>query len=119
MPAELDPALLQQMVVFVGSGKQAIVREAEVVASSKEHDLAVLKVKGAPIPAMALASGELSKEGTTVAFTGFPIGAVLGLYPVTHRGIISSITPTIIPVEDSRQMTNKMLKRLRDPYLVY
>jgi S1-C subfamily serine protease len=119
LPKKLDPALLQQMAVFVGSGKKAIVRAAEVVASSKEHDLAVLKVKGTPIPAMTLAAAEYSKEGTTVAFTGFPIGAVLGLYPVTHRGIISSITPTIIPVEDSRQMSVKMLKRLRDPYLVY
>lgn len=119
LPKQLDPSLLQQMAVFVGSGKKAIVREAELVASSKQHDLAVLKVKGVPIPAVTLADDEYSSEGTAIAFTGFPIGAVLGLYPVTHRGIISSVTPTIIPVEDSRQMTIRMLKRLRDPYLVY
>jgi S1-C subfamily serine protease len=60
-----------------------------------------------------------SREGSYVAFTGFPIGAVLGLYPVTHRGIIASITPTIIPVDNAQQISIKMLKMLRNPYLVY
>lgn len=68
---------------------------------------------------MVLANGEFIDEGTNIAFTGFPIGAVLGLYPVTHRGIIASITPTITPVDDSQQISVKMLKRMRNPYLVY
>ena len=119
LPKELDVSLLQQMAVFVGSGKTAVVRKAEIVAVSHDHDLAVLKFKGNPLQAMKLANDEFIREGSSIAFTGFPIGAILGLYPVTHRGIIASVTPTVIPVSDSRQISIKMLKRLRDPYLVY
>jgi len=119
LPKELDDNLLQKMAVFTGSGKAAKVRTAEIVASSQLHDLAVLKIHGAPLPAMELATDDFRREGSYVAFTGFPIGAVLGLYPVTHRGIIASITPTITPVDDISKVSIKMLKMLRNPYLVY
>jgi S1-C subfamily serine protease len=119
LPKELDDNLLQKMAIFTGSGKNAKVRTADVVASSQLHDIAVLKVHGAPLPAMKLAKGNFQREGSYVAFTGFPIGAILGLYPVTHRGIIASITPTIIPVDNANQISIKMLKMMRNPYLVY
>ncbi len=119
IPELLDSSLRQQMAVFVGSGKNAKVRKAEIVAKSQTHDLAVLKIQGAPLPAIKLASEAFIREGSYVAFTGFPIGAVLGLYPVTHRGIIASITPTIVPVSNAEQISIKMLKRMRNPYLVY
>jgi len=119
LPKELDDNLLQKMAVFTGSGKAAKVRTADIVASSQLHDLAVLKIHGAPLPAMKLATDDFRREGSYVAFSGFPIGAVLGLYPVTHRGIIASITPTIIPVDDVSKISIKMLKMLRNPYLVY
>lgn len=119
LPEKLDESLLQKIAVFVGSGKTAKVRFASVVARSTEHDLAILKIHDDPLPAMKLASEDLIDEGYSIAFTGFPIGAVLGLYPVTHRGIIAAITPTVIPAADSRQINLKMLKRMRNPYLVY
>ena len=119
LPKELDSNLLQKMAIFTGSGKSAKVRMADVIASSQLHDIAVLKIHGAPLPAMKLADKNFRREGSYVAFTGFPIGAVLGLYPVTHRGIIASITPTIIPVDNAQQISIKMLKMLRNPYLVY
>jgi len=119
LPDELNDSLLQKMAVFVGSGQAAVVRKAEIIASSKPHDIAILKLQGTPLPAMKLATGRFVREGSSIAFTGFPIGSVLGLYPVTHRGIIASVTPTITPVSDSRQISISMLKRLRDPYLVY
>ena len=92
---------------------------ATLIATDKEHDIALLKIKGQPLPALQLAQSHFKPEGSAIAFTGFPIGAVLGLYPVTHRGIIAAVTPTIIPVDDSRQISIAMIKRLRDPYLVY
>jgi len=119
IPNKLDAQLLQQMAIFVGSGKAALVRKAKLIDSSKKYDLALLKIEGLPLPAMKLSGENFIAEGSTVAFTGFPIGAVLGLYPVTHRGIIASITPTIAPVVDARKINIAMLKRLRDPYLVY
>lgn len=119
VPKELDPNLLQEMAVFIGSGKTATVRKASIVASSKRHDLAVLKIEGSPLPVLSLANAKYIREGESIAFTGFPIGAVLGLYPVTHRGIISAITPTITPVSGAKQLSVKMLKQLRDPFMVY
>lgn len=119
VPDALNNALLQELAVFVGSGKKAIVRKAKLIDWSVKYDLAVLEVEGEPLPAMQLAGQQFIPEGTLVAFTGFPIGAVLGLYPVTHRGMIASITPTIAPVAEAKQINVAMLKRLKDPYLVY
>lgn len=119
VPEELDSKLLQELAVFVGSGKNAIVRKAKLIDSSRKYDLAVLKIEGQPLPSLTLHNDTFLPEGSSVGFTGFPIGAVLGLYPVTHRGIIASVTPTITPVSDARSLNIAMLKRLRDPYLVY
>lgn len=116
---ELDESLLQKLAVFTGKGPAAKVRLATLVASDEAHDIAILKVEGQPLPALKLAKNNFLPEGSTIAFTGFPIGAVLGLYPVTHQGLIAAVTPTITPVDDSRQISIAMLKRLRDPYLVY
>ncbi|WP_281560895.1 serine protease [Thalassomonas sp. RHCl1] len=119
LPAELDKSLKQSIVVFSGSGKKPKTLKAKVIARSDYYDLAVLKFDAPALPAMKLAGGEYQSEGSYVAFTGFPIGSVLGLYPVTHRGIIASITPSVVPVADAGQLSIKMLKRMRDPYLVY
>ena len=119
LPKELDDEKLQVMAVFVGSGKNAQVRLAKIIAEDDYHDLAILKISGKALPTIKLASNNYQREGSYVGFTGFPIGSVLGLYPVTHRGIISAITPVIVPVADARQISIKMLKRMRDPYFVY
>lgn len=119
LPTLLNESLLQKMAVFIGTGKNAKVREAEIVATSSLYDLAILKISGPALPAMKLASGEFIPDGSFIAFTGFPIGGVLGLYPVTHRGIIASITPTVVPAVSAEQINLKMLKRMRNPYLVY
>ncbi len=119
LPTELDESLLQKMAVFVGSGKQATVRHAEIVITSELYDLAILKISGDALPAMTLAADTFRGDGSYVAFTGFPIGSILGLYPVTHRGIIASTTPTVVPAQTAGQISLKMLKRMRNPYLVY
>jgi S1-C subfamily serine protease len=59
------------------------------------------------------------REGGLYAFTGFPIGTVLGLYPATHRGIISAITPIAIPVNASGRLSGNMVERLKTPYSVF
>ena len=119
LPTELDESLLQKMAVFVGSGKNAKVRHAKIIATSNLYDLAILKISGSPLPAMTLADNKMRPDGSYIAFTGFPIGSVLGLYPVTHRGIISSTTPTVIPAQTAGQISLKMLKRMRNPYFAY
>jgi len=119
LPTELDESLLQKMAVFIGSGRNAQVRQAEIVATSELYDLAILKLSGSALPAITLADEQFRGDGSYIAFTGFPIGSVLGLYPVTHRGIIASTTPTVVPAQTAGQISLKMLKRMRNPYLVY
>jgi S1-C subfamily serine protease len=119
LPTELDETLLQKMAIFIGSGKQAKVRHAEIVVTSELYDLAILKISGSALPAMTLADEQFRRDGNYVAFTGFPIGSILGLYPVTHRGIIASTTPIVIPAPTAGQISLEMLKRMRNPYKVY
>lgn len=89
------------------------VRRAKVVASDSNHDLAVLRIEGAPLPPLAMPSGDLPPEGRAIALIGFPLGAVLGLSPVTHRGIIASVTPIALPAPTSRQLDERTIARLR------
>jgi len=87
-------------------------RIAEVIRIDKEHDLALLKVTGDKIPKFILGTGGLALEGTEIAITGFPIGAVLGLFPVTHKGIIAAVTPIVIPQPTARYLDVKVIKQI-------
>lgn len=116
---QLDINHKERRVVFVGVGKNHKVVDVEVVRTNADHDLALLRLKGAKLPALQLSDSDRVREGEYYAFTGFPIGVVLGLYPVTHRGIVSSITPMAIPAFYSNQLNPKLIKRLRQPYSVF
>ncbi|GAB4254170.1 MAG: hypothetical protein Kow0065_00900 [Methylomicrobium sp.] len=113
----LDDAHLESLAVFIRrNGKDQMV-SARQIAVDPEHDLAILKLAGnAALSPMALGDSRTVREGELYAFTGYPIGMVLGLFPATHRGIVSAITPMAIPVIASGQLNAKMLKRLRNPY---
>lgn len=91
----------------------ARLRPARSVAIDSAHDLALLHVEGAPLPAMSLQKAGTVREGQSVAFIGFPIGGVLGFSPVTHRAIVSAITPVAQPGATSNQLNEKVIKRLR------
>lgn len=119
LPMVLDESKNQKIAVFVGTGKLSKVYQAEIIARANNYDLAVLKINKEKLPALKLAQDTYLADGQAVAFTGFPIGSVLGLYPVTHQGIISAVTPIVIPASDARNISIAMLKRLRDPYMVY
>lgn len=119
VPKDLNEAKFEKLVVFSGSGENVRGHEVIVVATDRKHDIALLRQKGPPLPALKIAGPDLIREGTSIAFTGFPVGAILGLYPVTHTGIISAITPTAIPAPNSKSLTADQIRALRDPYLVY
>lgn len=109
----------EKLVIFAGTGKSVSQRDARILLVDEEHDLALLRITGTKLPALVMADSKQVREGNAYAFTGFPIGAVLGLYPVTHRGIVSSITPVATPVPSSGQLTADLIKRLRDTYNVF
>ncbi|MFT5675589.1 MAG: serine protease Do [Paraglaciecola sp.] len=114
----LDPQIVQYRIVFSGTGRSPKIHRAEVVASDPAHDLAILKIQQ-PLTAASLSSDKFLADGSEVILTGFPIGAVLGLYPATHRGIIAAVTPDIIPSANSDKLTNNMLSRLKTPFMIY
>ncbi|MEP7371270.1 MAG: serine protease, partial [Nitrosospira sp.] len=93
VPEVLDIVNKESYTVITGKGKEPELRDATIVTIDKEHDLALLRISGAALPAMAIGDASKVREGQTLIFTGFPIGMILGFYPVTHRAMVSSITP--------------------------
>ena len=104
-------------VVIAGEGTQFSFRPATLVGVDREHDLAHLRLSGAPLPALKLGDSAGLREGRDLAFTGFPLGMVLGLHHVTHRATLSAITPVIIPSASSRQLDARAVVALqRTPF---
>lgn len=108
----LDAERFETLAVLASIDGRQQVRDARVVASSAEHDLALLQIQGAPLPAVTIGDSSRVTEGQSIAFTGFPIGSVLGFTPVTHRGIVSAITPIVIPVDHVSQLNAPNRTRL-------
>ncbi|GAB5414300.1 MAG: hypothetical protein Cons2KO_19030 [Congregibacter sp.] len=119
IPTDLDSEGREQIAVFSGRGKRARQHFAMVLRRDPQHDLALLEYEGERLPSMQLAKAELLRAGESVAFTGFPIGAVLGLYPSTHAGIIAAITPVARAVDRGRELSAVQLRRMRNPFDVY
>jgi serine protease Do len=115
---ELDPKKVQYNIVFIGTGRNPKIAKVEIIAKDREHDLAILKLPS-PLTPLKLSSPNYVEDGTDVLLTGFPIGAVLGLYPATHRGIIAATTPDVIPTQHSSQLSMNILNRLDKKFMVY
>ena len=96
LPAVLDGARLEQLGIVIAAGERVEFRPAKVVASDREHDLALLSFEGAPLSPLALGEETLA-EGSELAFTGFPLGMVLGLHHATHRALLAAVTPIVLP----------------------
>jgi len=88
-------------------------RRVEIAAIDKQHDLALLRTEGLPLPRLKLRD-TAPREGQSIAFMGFPIGGALGFSPVTHRGIIASITPIVLPSPTARQLNATAIRRAKE-----
>ena len=88
------------------------IRPATRVASDTGSDLALLRIDGKPLPALAVGDAHTAREGEWYLFTGFPIGSVLGLFPVTHRAMIAAVTPIAIPAARADQLDARVARRL-------
>ena len=120
LPKSLRVSRREFYCIFVGKGRNASIVRVEVVMRDETHDIALLRaVKPVDAKPMTLRPAAELAEGEHVAFTGFPIGTVLGLHPVTHRGIISAKTPIAIPQATPKDLDPKMIKRLRGAFEVY
>jgi serine protease Do len=119
LPDKVDGDRKEILTVFAGKASAVDIREATKVAEDRDHDIAILKITGRPLTAMSLSDSNRVREGESYAFTGFPIGMVLGLNAVTHRAIVSAVTPIVIPQLSAQQLDRKILTRLSAPYNVF
>ena len=97
-----------------GGPESADLRLARIVASDRTRDLALLRIDGAPLPTLALEEPGRAREGQAVALMGFPVGGALGFAPVTHRGIVASITTVALPAPSAAQLDPRAISRLRE-----
>lgn len=115
-----EPVALSKLVAVaagnrrVGVDAPAEVRPLTLLHLDRQHDVALLRFDGEPLPALPLAAAP-AREGQSVAFIGFPIGSALGFAPVTHRGIVSSIVPFVLPPPTAGQLDAATIARLRQP----
>ena len=101
-------------IVTPKGGAASQLRNATLLGLDRAHDLALLRIEGATLPALRLADGSTQlREGMSVAIIGYPIGGVLGFTPVTHRGIVSSITAIVLPAPSSQALNAQAIKQLR------
>jgi len=107
----IPPDLVVQ--IRQGNGEWQM-RRASVVAVDKAHDLALLRFEGAAVARLPLGNAAAVREGQNIALTGFPIGGALGFSPVTHRGIISAITPIVLPSASARQLNAAAIRRAKE-----
>lgn len=111
--AILDSAESNERLVIAlpGSGR-VMVRPVVKEAVDRDHDLAVLRFEGPPMPALRLGDSSTVREGQDIALTGFPLGGTIGIVPVTHRGIVSAVTPVGQPLPSARQLEAQTVRRL-------
>ncbi|MBS1985866.1 MAG: trypsin-like peptidase domain-containing protein [Bdellovibrionales bacterium] len=114
LPEGLDAGQSEVLAIArADEGGRINVRSATVFAKDPTHDLAVLRLTGGgPLPALVLEDGFAVREGDDVGFMGFPLGAILGLRPVTHRGMISAITPIGSPPARAQDLSANLIRRL-------
>ena len=115
LPPSADLTFGNELRVRIITGADAgTERVVTVVNVDRARDLAHLRMAGPPLPALSLAGPELMAEGSSVAFIGFPIGGLLGMAHVTHRGIVSSVTSIVLPPPNASALTPRAISQIRD-----
>ena len=117
--ALLDLDNKETLGVFTGTGETVRFRPARVVASDPAHDVVLLAIDGSPLPTLKIGDSSKVEEGWQLVFTGYPIGAILGLYPSTIRAGIASITPIVRPAPNAGELDAKTLKRIAAPFVIF
>lgn len=115
LPDPEDKTFGNQLHVRVVAGPTAPDhRVASVYKLDRARDVAVLRIEGPPLPVLDLAGEALADEGTPIALMGFPIGGQLGMIPVTHRGLLSSVANVVMPTPSARQLNERAVMQLRE-----
>jgi S1-C subfamily serine protease len=117
---ELDSEKLETLGIVIANGDNFEFRPAQLAGTDREHDLAHLVIGGKPLPALQLGEDGEMAEGRELAFTGFPLGMVLGLRHASNRALLSAITPIVLPSLTSNKLGAGAIMALqRDRFLIY
>lgn len=120
IPDVLDTEKNEALGIVLARGDTVEFRPATLQGIDREHDLAHLRLTGAPLAPLTLAPDNGVAEGQSLAFTGFPLGMVLGLHHATHRATLAAITPVVLPSINSRKLDARAITQLsRAPFPVY
>lgn len=119
IPETINEKHNEFIAVFSGKAEKISVYPARVIRIDKEHDLCLLSFEGPALPALVLGEDAHVREGNLYAFTGYPLGVVLGLNAATHRGIVAAITPIALPSNAIRPLDKTLVDRLQKPYPVF
>ncbi|MDY0220268.1 MAG: serine protease [Desulfobacterium sp.] len=119
IPEKLNKRYNEFLAVFTGQDKEVSFVRAEVVLTDMIHDLALLKITGERLPAVEFGNDEKVREGELYALSGYPLGAALGLHVVTHRCLISAITPIMLPVFRGGKLDRSRVEHLMDPFPIF
>jgi S1-C subfamily serine protease len=109
----------ETFAVFIGRDRKVSVRSAQLIATDKTSDLALLKIAGDPLPALKLGDSDSAREGWQLYFTGYPIGSVLGLNSSTHRAGLAAIIPIFTPVAAASLLNARALRQANNVYQVF
>ena len=92
---------------------------ARIITQSLQYDLALLQIEGKDFPYLEKGNSSQLKEGDQIAFCGYPYGLLLGLRPTTHRGMISSISPNVLPVISTKDLSPEIKRALATKYNIF
>lgn len=100
--------------------QRAQVRAAQLVAENGQADLVLLRIEGQALPALKLRDSALVRDGESYLMTGFPLGNLLGLYPVTHQMMIAAISPIAIPTPSAQSLDARIIRQIqRGPFPIF
>jgi S1-C subfamily serine protease len=117
---QTDNREIMMILASVPGSREPQGREAKAIAVDKVHDVALLRITGTPLATLTVGNSDAVRDGTSVAFTGFPLGTALGFYPVTHRGIIASHAPVALPAPNAATLDGRVIQGIKsNPFLLF
>lgn len=114
LPETLSASGRETLAILLpnASDDRSQAREVRRIAVDESTDLALLRLTGPALPPLELDDSGGTREGDEVLMTGYPIGAVLGPFPATHRAMIAAITPIAIPQRRAADLGPGVVRRL-------
>ena len=115
LPPDTDPSKRETLSVALPlANGEALIREATAIARDAAHDVALLRLSGGTaLPPLRFGDSSKVREGERFAFTGFPIGGIIGLFPATNLALISAITPIVLAQPTARTLDPALIRKLR------